>query len=179
MRNKISKKILREFGILIGFTFPILIGWILPAISGHIFRYWSLWVGVPALILGISKPSLLLYPYQAWMKIGLALGWINSHIVLGLVFLLVLQPISLIMKLFGYDPLKKKKRPPNMSLIRACFLVIVCRCPLFLVRILFLAQLAWVIRLHVFNGQFSQLKQLIRKKIVKTYQKIDAGCAQM
>ena len=44
------------------------------------------------------------------MKIGLALGWINSHIVLGLVFLLVLQPISLIMKLFGYDPLKKKKK---------------------------------------------------------------------
>ena len=44
-----------------------------------------------------------------WIKIGLALGWINSQIILGLVFLSVLIPISFIMKLFGYDPLKKKK----------------------------------------------------------------------
>jgi len=109
-QSSISQKKLRQFGFLVGFGFPIIIGWILPAISGHLFRYWSLWIGVPLLILGILRPHLLFYPYQAWMKIGLALGWINSHIVLGLVFLLVLQPISLIMKLFGYDPLKKKKK---------------------------------------------------------------------
>ena len=43
------------------------------------------------------------------MLIGLALGWINSRIILGLVFFLVLQPIALIMKFVGYDPLKIKK----------------------------------------------------------------------
>ena len=108
--SSISQKQLRQFGFLIGIGFPVIIGWIVPAISGHLFRFWSLWIGVPLFILGILRPRLLFYPYQAWMKIGLALGWINSHIVLGLVFLLVLQPISLIMKLFGYDPLKKKKK---------------------------------------------------------------------
>ena len=109
-QSSISQKQLRQFGFLIGIGFPVIIGWIIPAISGHLFRFWSLWIGVPLFILGILRPRLLFYPYQAWMKIGLALGWINSHIVLGLVFLLVLQPISLIMKLFGYDPLKKKKK---------------------------------------------------------------------
>ena len=109
-QSSISQKQLRQFGFLIGIGFPVIIGWIVPAISGHLFRFWSLWIGVPLFILGILRPRLLFYPYQAWMKIGLALGWINSHIVLGLVFLLVLQPISLIMKLFGYDPLKKKKK---------------------------------------------------------------------
>ncbi len=109
-QSSISQKQLRQFGFLIGVGFPIIIGWIVPAISGHLFRFWSLWIGVPLFILGILRPRLLFYPYQAWMKIGLALGWINSHIVLGLVFILVLQPISLIMKLFGYDPLKKKKK---------------------------------------------------------------------
>lgn len=108
--SSISQRQLRQFGFLIGIGFPVIIGWIVPAISGHLFRFWSLWIGVPLFILGILRPRLLFYPYQAWMKIGLALGWINSHIVLGLVFLLVLQPISLIMKLFGYDPLKKKKK---------------------------------------------------------------------
>ena len=109
-QSSISQKQLRQFGFLIGIGFPVIIGWIVPAISGHLFRFWSLWIGVPLFILGILRPRLLFYPYQAWMKIGLVLGWINSHIVLGLVFLLVLQPISLIMKLFGYDPLKKKKK---------------------------------------------------------------------
>ena len=43
------------------------------------------------------------------MVLGLVLGWINSRIILGLVFFLVLQPIALIMKFVGYDPLKIKK----------------------------------------------------------------------
>ena len=109
MKESISKKQLREFGFLIGLGIPIIIGWIIPAISGHIFRSWSLWVGCPSLILGILKPSLLFYPYKAWMKLGHALGWINSRIILGLIFIVVVQPIAFIMKLFGYDPLRKKK----------------------------------------------------------------------
>ena len=47
------------------------------------------------------------------MKLGHVLGWVNSRIVLGLVFLFVLQPIAFIMKLFGYDPLRKKKGKEN------------------------------------------------------------------
>ena len=43
------------------------------------------------------------------MAIGLALGWINSRIILGLVYFLVLQPIAIIMKILGYDPLNTKK----------------------------------------------------------------------
>ena len=109
MKVSIAKKQLREFGFLIGLGFPILIGWIIPAISGHFFRTWTLWIAIPFLITGILKPRLLFYPYKGWMALGLALGWINSRIILGLVFLLVLQPIALIMKFVGHDPLKIKK----------------------------------------------------------------------
>ena len=109
MRNKISKKILREFGILIGFTFPILIGWILPSLGGHSFRAWTLWISIPSLFLAIFKPDLLFYPYNTWMKLGNILGWLNSRIILGLVFLFILQPIAYIMRIFGHDPLKLKK----------------------------------------------------------------------
>ncbi len=37
MKEEISKK-LREFGLLIGFGFPILIDWLLPSLAGHGFR---------------------------------------------------------------------------------------------------------------------------------------------
>tara|TARA_B100000242_G_C42995432_1_gene462256 strand:+ start:686 stop:1078 length:393 start_codon:yes stop_codon:yes gene_type:complete len=109
MKESIPEKQLREFGFLIGFGFPIFIGWIIPAMSGHIFRFWSLWVGLPSLMLGIIKPSLLYYPYRVWISLGVILGWINGRVVLGSVFLIVLLPISFIMKIFSYDPLRKKK----------------------------------------------------------------------
>ena len=109
MTKHIPKKTLREFGFLIGFIFPLLIGWILPLIGGHSFRTWTLWLGIISLILAISKPNLLFYPYKAWMKLGHILGWVNSRIILGLVFLVVLQPIALIMRILGHDPLRTKK----------------------------------------------------------------------
>ena len=110
MKEIISKKNLREFGLLIGFGFPIIIGWLLPLIFGHEFRAWTLWIGVSGIILGLTSPRLLHYPYKIWMEIGHTLGWINSHIILGLVFIIVLQPIALIMRLTGYDPLRRHRR---------------------------------------------------------------------
>ena len=109
MQEKISKKTLRDFGLLIAFAFPLFIGWILPLLGGHSFRGWTFWISVPSLILAILRPELLLYPYKSWMKLGYILGWLNSRIILGLVFLFILQPISLIMKIFGHDPLRSKK----------------------------------------------------------------------
>ena len=110
MKEIISKKRLREFGLLIGFGFPILLGWLIPALTGHGFREWTLWVGFIGLIVGLTSPRLLYYPYKFWMKLGVLLGWINSHIILGLVFILVLQPIAYIMRLTGHDPLRRRRK---------------------------------------------------------------------
>ena len=96
--------------MLIGFGFPILIGWLLPLIFGHEFRGWTLLIGVLGLMLGLTAPRLLNYPYKGWMALGNALGWINSHIILGLVFILILQPIAYIMRLTGYDPLRTRRK---------------------------------------------------------------------
>ena len=109
MKKSISNKILREFGFLVGIGLPILAGWILSALGGHTFRYWTIWISLPLLFTAALKPAFLYYPYKIWMKLGHFLGWVNSKVILGLIFLLVLQPIALIMKSFGYDPLRKKK----------------------------------------------------------------------
>ena len=110
MREIISKKQLREFGLLIGFGFPTLLGWLLPLLFRYEFRLWTLWVGIIGLILGLAAPRLLEYPYKGWMTLGHALGWVNSHIILGLVFIIVLQPIAYIMRLKGYDPLRRRQK---------------------------------------------------------------------
>ena len=109
MNQNITKKQLREFGLLLGFGFPLLIGWLIPFVFGHEFREWTLWIGIPGLFLGLIQPNLLLYPYKGWIILGHVLGWINSRLVLGLVFIFLVQPIAYIMRIFGYDPLRKKR----------------------------------------------------------------------
>ena len=109
MNNKISKKQLRDFGYLIGFGLPLIFGWLIPSIRDHTFRLWTIWVSIPTLMIGIISPRILQKPYQAWMQIGYLLGCVNNRIVLGIVFLLVLMPISFVMRAFGYDPLRVKK----------------------------------------------------------------------
>jgi hypothetical protein len=104
-----SPRQLREFGLLIGTVFPVLLGWLLPALHGHPFRAWTLWIGIPALVLGIAWPRGLAWPYRGWMALGHGLGWINSHLILGAVYLLVLQPIALLMRILGHDPLRRQR----------------------------------------------------------------------
>ncbi len=110
MVSKVSNKKLQEFGIILGIFFPIFIGFIIPLIGGHDFKLWTLFLGLASLILAILNPKSLLYPYKFWMKFGLILGFINSHVILGLVFIFVLIPISIVMKMIGYDPLNTKKK---------------------------------------------------------------------
>ena len=109
MKDAISKKQLREFGMLIGLAFPILIGWLLPLLFGHELRTWTLWVGITGLILGLIAPRLLYFPYKGWMAIGLTLGWFNSRLILSLVYIIVLLPIAFVMRLIGYDPLRRRR----------------------------------------------------------------------
>ena len=109
MKEVITKKQLKEFGIIIGLFFPFFIGLLIPLLNGHSFRLWTICVALPFLIIGFARPQSLLFPYKLWMKLGFFLGLINSRIILGLIFFIVLLPISVFMRIFGYDPLKKKK----------------------------------------------------------------------
>ena len=110
MKEIISNKRLREFGLLIGFGFPLLIGWLIPVLTGHGFRVWTLWIGFPGLLIGMTSPRLLYYPYNFWMKLGVILGWVNSRIILVLVYMIVLLPIAFLIRLIGYDPLRTKAK---------------------------------------------------------------------
>ena len=42
------------------------------------------------------------------MKFAHALGWVNTRIILTLVYLLVMTPLALIFKVVGKDPMNRK-----------------------------------------------------------------------
>tara|TARA_Y100001978_G_C23521179_1_gene350346 strand:- start:26 stop:418 length:393 start_codon:yes stop_codon:yes gene_type:complete len=106
MSNHISKKQLREFGLLIGIGFPLVFGLFLPYIHGGEFKVWAILVLILSLFFAIFYPYKLKYLYIYWMKLGHILGFINGKLILGIIHILVVQPLSIILRIFKYDPLE-------------------------------------------------------------------------
>jgi hypothetical protein len=65
-------------------------------------------VGVTLLVAGTFAPAVLVAPNRWWRRIGHALGWVNTRILLSLFFFLVLMPVGLILRLTGQDPLDSR-----------------------------------------------------------------------
>jgi hypothetical protein len=60
--------------------------------------------GVLAAI-GLFVPPLAILFHRGWMRFAHALGWINSRIILSLVYFLVFVPYKIFSRLAGRDPL--------------------------------------------------------------------------
>lgn len=101
--TELDKKGLREFGLIGGAIVAILFGLVLP-----ITRHHSLSI-LPWLIAGILwiwalvAPATLNLVYQIWMRIGLVLGWIQTRVILGVVFYIIIVPMGLMKRLLNQD----------------------------------------------------------------------------
>ena len=98
---------LRKFGLVTGAIVACLFGLILP----WIFEYaWPLWpwifAGI-AWIWGLVHPDSLYIVYRSWLKFGHVAGWVNTRIILGIMFYVVFFPVGVIMRLFGNDPMRR------------------------------------------------------------------------
>ena len=106
--KKLTIKELQEFGLLTGGIIAGLFGLILPLIQGHSLPIIPWIIAITLVGLAIILPKSLDPVYQVWMKIGLYIGWLESRIVLSIVFFIILTPMALIMKLFNRDTMARK-----------------------------------------------------------------------
>ena len=102
-KNKIKLPSNRSFGIVFFIFFIIVATY--PLLNDNPIRSWSLIIGLIFLILGLINSKILTPLNIIWMKLGMYLGIIISPIVMGIVFFLVVTPISLIMKILKKDVL--------------------------------------------------------------------------
>jgi hypothetical protein len=102
---------LRNFGLITGGIFAGLFGALLPLAHHRAVPWWPWLLGVVLAGCGASAPKLLRYPYLIWERIGRALGWVNSRILLNLLFFGVFWPAALIARLAGHDSMKRRFAP--------------------------------------------------------------------
>ncbi len=104
-----SSKELRKFGLITASLFIVFFGLLLPWIfSAKSLPIWP-WIFSSFLIIwSLLHPKSLKYFYIPWMMLANILGWINSHIILSILFFIIIFPVGLILRLLKKDPMDRK-----------------------------------------------------------------------
>jgi Saxitoxin biosynthesis operon protein SxtJ len=62
-------------------------------------------------LVALAVPPLAILFHRAWMRLAAALGYVNSRIILGILFVVVITPMAAIMRLLARDPLLRRGAP--------------------------------------------------------------------
>ncbi len=103
-----SRRALRSFGLVVGGVF-VGIAAVIVWRSGWVLTPWGIGfgsVGSVLMLLGLVVPMLLRPIYKVWMGIAVVLGFIMTRVLLTLVFVLLVVPIGLVLRLVGKDLLR-------------------------------------------------------------------------
>ncbi len=106
MEKKIKVSSNKSFGIVFSIFFLLISVYLL--LNNDPIYYWSLFVSFIFLILGLMNSKILSPLNLLWFKFGILLGKIVSPVVMGIIFFLVVTPISILLKIFGKDVLNLK-----------------------------------------------------------------------
>ena len=107
MSRTVDVKQLRHFGYLVGGIFGVIGLWPLLWRQQNP-RLWALALTVLLVVPALVAPRILAPVYRVWMRLGEVLAWINTRIILGVVFYGVVTPIGLVMRLMGHDPMRRR-----------------------------------------------------------------------
>ena len=101
-----SKENNRGFGLLFFIVFLIIVLW--PLLKGDNPRVYFFPIAILFLILGIINSNVLSPLNRIWIKFGELLGIVIAPIIMGIVYFIVLTPISLFLKILRKDLLNLK-----------------------------------------------------------------------
>lgn len=106
-KKTITTKQLRTFGIVLAlFLGAIGVVHFLKGRTPQNYWFWAT-AGI-SLLVSLLVPGLIKPLYRVALFLGHILGWINTRLILGLIYYLIFTPIGLIMRVIGKDPLHRK-----------------------------------------------------------------------
>ena len=84
----------RSFGIVFFIVFLLIA--LYPLLKDNDLRIWSLVISFIFLVLGLINSKILTPLNRLWFKFGLLLGKFISPLIMGIIFFIVVTPLSLI-----------------------------------------------------------------------------------
>jgi len=103
-----SQKELAWFGLMFLAFFGLIGGFVWWRFEAQTAAF-TLW-GVAAAIVAVyyAVPSVRKPIYLGWLYAAFPIGWVISHVVMGVIYFLVITPFALVFKVIGRDALNQK-----------------------------------------------------------------------
>jgi hypothetical protein len=109
---------LRSFGWITGLLIIVLVGGLLPWIwDKNILKWQEITgpLGITLIIWAFAHPASLIHIYRPWMFLADKIGWVNTRIIMLLLFYVVIFPMGAMMRLMGKDPMARKFQKETIS----------------------------------------------------------------
>ena len=101
----------RKFGLTLGSIFAALALLLYWRHRLHAAFFISAFAAPPLLLLALVAPRALVPVERGWRALAHALGWVNTRVLLAVVYFLVFAPIALVLRIAGKDPLERRRDP--------------------------------------------------------------------
>lgn len=105
---ELDKKGYRKFGITTSVILVILFGLAIPYLFSLNYPVWPWAIAAILTVWSLLAPLTLKPLYNAWMKFGHVMNWINTRLILGILFYGMFLPLGLVFKMIGKDPMRRK-----------------------------------------------------------------------
>ena len=102
-----ERKQLRQFAGIWFPAFCALVGWSIARKTGHWHEVEVVWIVAGVIsIAGLVFPPIIRPVFVGLILLTYPIGWVVSHVLLGLIFYGIVTPIGIILRLTGHDPLQ-------------------------------------------------------------------------
>lgn len=106
-----DKAALRRFGWQMAIAWPLLFGVLLPWLFNHSWPLWPWLLSAGFALSALLLPKVLYWPARLWLLFAAVMGWINTRLLLGVVFFLLLWPLGLVLR--SLNKLDYRARPQD------------------------------------------------------------------
>ena len=106
---------LRMFGAILAVAFVVVFCVLLPWLYDRQIPWWPVGVAAALLLFAATWPQSLAPVHRGWMRVGHVLGWINTRLLLGAVFFLLVVPMGALLRLFGRHGIARGRDPDAAS----------------------------------------------------------------
>ncbi len=102
---------LRRFAVVVATAIASLFGLVVPFLLDRPFPIWPWIIAALLMFLALTVPQSLRPVYQRWMQLGLILHKFTTPLIMGILFYVVITPMGIVMRIFGYDPISRHYDP--------------------------------------------------------------------
>lgn len=113
-QQQLPKAELRNFGLLLGALFAAIFG-LLPWMRHRSLSHWPWAIAAVLWLAALAWPRSLAWPHRWWTRLGHALGWVNTRVILTVIYFVAVTPLGFVLWIFGRDRMKRGFNPKERS----------------------------------------------------------------